>query len=70
MQQSLMTLAMESLFLDALSDLSLETALDSTNRPSRSTRHAGHEEDTVLFRQEGIERFARLAGNILNCSVM
>ena len=39
-----------SLFLDTLSDLGLETALDRTDRPPGSTRHAGHEEDTVLLR--------------------
>ena len=57
----------KNLFLDTLSDLSLETTFNRTDRPPGPTGHAGHEEDTVLLRQEGIKRFARLASDILNC---
>ena len=59
----------QSLFLDTLSNLSLETTLDRTDRPSGSTRHAGHEEDPVLLRQEGIKGFARLAGDVFDYSM-
>jgi len=61
-----MRIAKTSLLLDALSDLGLKTALDRTDRPPGSTRHAGHEEDTVLLRQKGIEGFARLAGDVFD----
>ena len=61
-----MKMCKEYLFLDTLSDLSLETTLDGTNRTPRSARHARHEEDTVLLCQEGIKRFTCLAGDIFN----
>ena len=50
----------------SLPDLRLETGLDRVHGPSRAARLAGHEEYTVLLREEGVGRLARLAGDVFD----
>lgn len=47
-------------------DLSLETGLNRVDGPPGSARLAGHEEYTVLLREERIRRLARLASDVFD----
>ena len=58
-----------SLRFASLANLGLETCLDGIDRPSRTTRLARHEEDTVFLCKQRVWRFARLASDVFDCEM-